>query len=93
MNDLTPEARAELYRQIFEVDKRGAAILEDMTARFASGAVLPRAANAASSGIGGIEAVLHTYHRMGQHDVIQHIVRQINIANRVDDAPPPEDSQ
>lgn len=74
---ITPEQRAELYRQIFEVDQRGAAILEDLVRMFSKAAVTE----------GGIDAVLKTYHRMGQADVVQHIVRQINIANRVDDAP------
>lgn len=70
---LTPETRAELYRQIFEVDQRGAAILEDLTLLFSQQAATE----------GGIDAVLKTYLRSGQHSVIQHIVKQCNIANRV----------
>lgn len=75
IRDLTPEARAELYRQIFEVDKRGAALLEDMVVRFSKPA----------STDGGIDAVLKTYHRMGQNSVVQYIVSQLNRANNVPD--------
>lgn len=64
-------APADLYRQIFEIDQRGAAIFEDLVQRFSQPAVVE----------GGIDAVIKTYHRMGEHAVIQHIVRQINIAN------------
>jgi len=74
---LTPENRAELYRQIFEVDQRGAAILEDLVRMFSKAAVTE----------GGIDAVLKTYHRMGQAEVVQHIIRQINRANNIDDQP------
>jgi len=62
---------ADLYRQIFEEDKRGAAIFEDLVTRFSKPAVVE----------GGIDAVIKTYHHMGEHAVIQHIVRQINLAN------------
>ena len=83
MPDHTPQSLAELYRQIFEVDKRGAAIFEDLVRRFSKPAKVE----------GGIDAVIQTYHRMGENAVVQHIVRQINIANRVDDAPTNEVSQ
>lgn len=66
---------SELYRQIFEVDKRGAAILEDLVKRFSKPA----------SVTGGIDAVLKTYLHMGEHNVVQHIVNQINRANGVSD--------
>jgi hypothetical protein len=72
---ITPENRAEVYRAIFETDKRGAAILEDMVRLFSKPA----------STEGGIDAVLKTYHRMGENNVVQHIVRQINRANGVPD--------
>lgn len=73
VRDLTPEARAEMYRQIFEVDKRGAALLEDLVVRFSQPACVE----------GGIDAVIKTYHRMGQNSVVQYIVAQINRANNV----------
>lgn len=75
VRDLTPEARAELYRQIFEVDKRGALLLEDMVLRFSQPASVD----------GGIDAVLKTYHRLGQHSVVQFILGQINRSNNVPD--------
>jgi hypothetical protein len=63
----------DLYRQIFEVDKRGAALLEDLIKRFSQPAVTD----------GGIDAVLKTYERMGSTKVVQFIVGQINRANGV----------
>lgn len=69
---MTPsKAIPELYRQIFEVDQRGAAIFEDLVSRFSKPAVVE----------GGIDAVIKTFHNMGEQAVIQHIVRQINLAN------------
>lgn len=79
----TPEQRQELYRQIFEVDKRGAAILDDLVRMFSKPAVTD----------GGIDAVLKTYQRMGEQAVVQHIVRMINLANRVDEDPQQENPQ
>lgn len=72
---ITPENRAETYRAIFETDKRGAAILEDLTRLFSKPASVS----------GGIDAVLKTYLHMGEHKVIQHILQQINRANGVPD--------
>ena len=63
----------DLYKQIFEDDRRGAAILEHLTRLFARPAVTT----------GGIDAVLQTYHRDGQRRVIEFIVTQINRANGV----------
>ncbi|WP_019652255.1 MULTISPECIES: Bbp19 family protein [Variovorax] len=73
--DVSPEQLPELYRQIFEVDKRGAQILEDLVRRYSKPAVVE----------GGIDAVIKTYHRMGEHEVVQHIIRMINRANSVPD--------
>lgn len=67
------EVTPELFREIFEVDKRGAAILEYLVTRFSRPAVTD----------GGIDAVLKTYERMGEQKVVQHIVGQINRANGV----------
>ena len=77
---MTQEVTPELYRQIFEVDKRGAAILEHMIKRFSKPASIE----------GGIDAVLKTYLHMGEHAVIQHIVANINRANGVTDSPTTE---
>jgi hypothetical protein len=64
-----------VYKEIFEDDRRGAAILEDLTLKFARPAVTT----------GGIDAVLQTYHRDGMRRVVEHIVSQINRANGVPD--------
>jgi len=73
--ETTPEQLAELYRQIFEVDKRGAAIFEDLVRRFSKPASVE----------GGIDAVLKTYMHMGERNVTQHIINMINRANSVPD--------
>ncbi len=64
-----------VYKEIFEDDRRGAAILEDLTLKFARPAVTT----------GGIDAVLQTYHRDGMRRVVEHIVSQINRASGVPD--------
>lgn len=63
------------YKAIFEDDRRGAAILDDLTLRFARPAVTT----------GGIDAVLQTYQRDGMRRVVEFIVSQINRANGVPD--------
>lgn len=67
------------YALVFEDHKVGAAILEDLTRRFARPAVTT----------GGIDAVLQTYQRDGMRRVIEHIVTQINLAHGV----PSEESE
>lgn len=66
---------AYLYRDIFETDKRGALILEDLIRRFHQPMVTK----------GGVDAVLQTFARGGRREVVDHIVRQINRANGVRD--------
>lgn len=73
MNDTSPTPQD--YALIFEDHKVGAAILEDLTRRFARPAVVT----------GGIDAVLQTYQRDGMRRVIEHIVSQINRAHGVPD--------
>ena len=63
-----------LYKAIFEDDKRGAAILDDLTSRFAGKIYVP----------GGHEADRETCYKAGKRDVIEFIVGQINRANGVD---------
>lgn len=75
------EHLATLYRDVFETDARGALLLEDMTRRFAKPAVTK----------GGIDAVLATYLNAGSRRVLDHIVRQINRANGVNDDRQPEE--
>jgi hypothetical protein len=75
---------AFMYRDIFETDRRGAAIFEDLYKRFA--------AHAKVHTEGGIDAVLKTYQASAHREVIEYIVRQINRANGVDTDPNQEQS-
>ena len=61
------------YQEIFEADRRGARLLEDLILRFSQPAITK----------GGIDAVLETYKRLGQSEVVNFIVQQINRANNV----------
>lgn len=60
------------YKLIFEDNRVGSLLLEDLTARFARKAVTT----------GGIDAVLATYKNAGQWEVINFILGRINEANR-----------
>lgn len=64
------------FAAIFEDDKRGAAIFEHLVQRFG------RAPPDDTDGIGGI---LKTYKHAGQRSVIDFIVTQINLHNRVEE--------
>lgn len=70
MSEITPQE----YKAIFEDDRRGAAIFEDLTRRFA-GKVYVK---------GGHEADRETCYNAGKRDVIEFIVAQINRANGVE---------
>lgn len=72
-NDDRPTAQD--YADIFEVDKRGARIFEDLVRRFVRPPV----------SAGGIDAVLQTFERGGQRKVIDFIANQINRANGLPD--------
>mgnify|MGYP001593021033 CR=1 FL=1 len=61
----------EMYRELFETNRNGAAILEQLLTMFSKGAVTA----------GGIDAVLKTFKNSGNQEVVQFIVGQINIAN------------
>ena len=63
------------YADLFEVDKRGQRILEDLIRRFVRPPVTT----------GGIDAVLQTYDRMGQRKPLDFILQQINRASGVVD--------
>lgn len=63
----------EMYRKLFEVNKDGAAVFEDLVRKFSK----------PPTTTGGIDAVLKTFLNQGEHNVVQHIVRQINLANNV----------
>lgn len=73
MTERTPQELAALYHDVFDEDKRGAAILEDLVRRFTRPPVTE----------GGIDAVLKTYERMGMRRVVEYIVMQVNRANGV----------
>jgi hypothetical protein len=64
---------AQDYADLFEIDRRGARILEDLILRF----VRPPVAK------GGIDAVLETYMRLGQRNPLDFVTNQINRANGV----------
>jgi hypothetical protein len=64
---------AQDYADMFEVDRRGARILDDLIQRFYQ----PQVSK------GGIDAVLQTYERGGMRKVIDYINTQINRANGV----------
>lgn len=66
-----------LYRDIFESDRRGAVIFEDMLRRFGNTRVHTD---------GGIDAVLKTYKSAAHREVMDYIVTRINRANGVNDA-------
>lgn len=63
------------YKAIFEDDRRGAAILQDLLQRF----VRP------SVSTGGIDAVLQTFERAGQRKPIDFIATMIDRANGASD--------
>lgn len=71
MTDDRPTAQD--YADLFEIDKRGARILEDLILRF----VRPPVST------GGIDAILQTYDRMGQRKPLDFITNQINRAHGV----------
>lgn len=73
MSGYTPEDLDALYRDIFETDKRGAALFDDLAARFAKG---PAAGFDAA-------AVNQTFARAHQRKVIDYILNRINRANGV----------
>lgn len=70
MSAATPQE----YAAIFEDDRRGAALLEDLTNRFAKRIYVK----------GGHEADRETCYRAGQREVVEFIVSQINRAHGVD---------
>lgn len=70
-----PRPTPQDYADLFEVDKRGQRILEHLISVFTRPPVC----------IGGIDAVLQTYDRMGQRKVLDFILQQINRANGVPD--------
>lgn len=72
-NDQHPTAQD--YADLFEVDKRGQRILDDLIRRFKRPPV----------SVGGIDAVLQTYDRAGQRKPLDFIMKQIKRANGAPD--------
>jgi hypothetical protein len=66
---------AQTYAAIFEDDPRGAAILDDLANRFARQPVVDK---------GGIDAVLQTYRRSGNREVVNFILLRIGQARSGD---------
>lgn len=74
-DDLTREALDGLYRDLFDVDRRGQAVLADLAARFVRPP--PRAFD---------QAAMHeTFARAHQRAVIDYILSRIDRANGVRD--------
>lgn len=69
-----PDDMAQLIKAIFEDDRRGARILDHLARKYMRPAVTT----------GGIDAVLMTYQRLGNREVIDYLIQQINRANRAD---------
>jgi len=65
----------EDYADLFETNRLGARILEDLIRRFIRPPV----------SVGGIDAVLQTYDRAGQRKPLDFIMQQINRANGAPD--------
>lgn len=68
------EPTAKEYKELFEDDRRGAAILDHLVQRFARKVYVA----------GGHEADRQTCYNAGQRDAIEFIVSQINRAHGVD---------
>lgn len=76
MDDDAERARLDgLYLAIFEDDKRGAEVFEDLYRKFASRAQVHTR--------GGIDAVLNTYRDAAHREVVDHIVIRCNRARGV----------
>lgn len=79
LTTMSRDELASLYREVFEVNPRGALVFEHLYQRFAARAKVHTA--------GGIDAVLCTYRDAAHREVIEHIVKMCNLARGVDDDP------
>lgn len=73
-----------LYHDLFEIDRRGQVIVEDLYRRFAASAKVHTD--------GGIDAVLKTYRAAAQREVIEYITRCINRHRNGPDSQPVQES-
>jgi hypothetical protein len=71
-----PIATPDDYALIFEVNRTGQKVLDDLIKRFA---------NKQRKGNEGINRILDTFEYQGQRNVLDFIVNQINKANGVND--------
>lgn len=82
--ELQPDAERDrvdqLFRDVFEVDRRGAEVFELLYRRFASSAKVHTD--------GGIDAILKTYRGSANREVVEYIVMRCNRARGVDDEQP-----
>lgn len=67
------DLQAQKYSQIFEDDKRGAAIFDELVHKFGGEVYVP----------GGLEGARQTDYRAGQLSVLNFILRKINQAHGV----------
>lgn len=74
--DRSPEQLAQLFADVFEADKRGAAVLEHLIARFMAA---PRGE--------GLDRLVNMVETQGRRQVLDYILHQINRAHGVDDGP------
>lgn len=70
-----PIATPEDYALIFEVNKTGQKVLDDLIKRFAN----------KGNGGAGIDRILNTFEYQGQRNVLDYIINQVNKANGVND--------
>jgi hypothetical protein len=72
-------ALAAMFRDVFEADRRGAAILEHLVQRFGSTKVHTD---------GGIDAVLKTYRSAAHREILDYVLRLVNEGNGISDSNP-----
>jgi hypothetical protein len=80
---MTPDHLPHLYKAVFEDDRRGQALLEDLHRRFC---VRPNPNDFTQEGM------LRGFVRSHQREVIEYIVRQINRANGAQEEPEQEEA-
>ena len=68
-------AKPDDYALIFEVNKTGQKVLDDLIKRFAN----------KGNGGAGIDRILNTFEYQGQRNVLDYIINQVNKANGVND--------
>lgn len=75
-----PENLPQLYKAIFEDDRRGQVLLDDLQRRFCK---RPDPHDFSQEGM------LRGFVRTHQREVVEYVIRQINRANGVDEGPEP----